>query len=159
MKINPEYEALLPKLSALDYEELKASIKNDGLHYAIAVNKEGIILDGHHRFRICKELSIEPKVEIKEFADLLLEKKFVIESNLKRRHLNKFQRGKLVLPLLKIEKELARIRQLSGFDNVETPSCAKYFAHDGKTKNKRKPLTHFPFFSVLHGSMEKVGIF
>jgi len=159
LKINPEYEALLPKLTEPEFQELKESIRKDGLHYTLAINKGGVILDGHHRFRACRELGVEPKVEVKEFENALLEKKFVIESNLKRRHLNKFQRGKLVLPLLKIEKELARIRQLSGFDNVETPSCAKYFAHDGKTKNKRKPLTHFPFFSVLHGSMEKVGIF
>jgi len=139
LKINPEYEALLPKLSEPEFQELKESIRKDGLHYTLAINKAGVILDGHHRFRACRELGVEPKVEVKEFENALLEKKFVIESNLKRRHLNKFQRAKLILPLLEVEKQLARQRQLSGFDNVENPSSGKYFPHDGK--RARKPLT------------------
>jgi DNA modification methylase len=140
LKINPEYEALLPKLPPDEFEALKVSIKESGLHYPIVVNKEGIILDGHHRFRICQELDIKPKTEVKEFSNRLLEKKFVIESNLRRRHLNTFQRARLVLPLLEIEKELARIRQLSTLKNVgEKVSSAKYFAHE--PPKKRKPLT------------------
>ena len=46
---------------------LKDSIKKDGLHYPIVVNSKGEILDGHHRYRICKELDIPIKSEIKIF--------------------------------------------------------------------------------------------
>jgi 16S rRNA G966 N2-methylase RsmD len=111
LKIKPEYEVLLPKLSKEEYEALKESIKTEGQHYPIIINQEGFILDGHHRFQICQELSVTPRYEVKEFTSLLHEKKFVIESNLTRRHLNKFQRAKLVLPLLEIEKEFARQRE------------------------------------------------
>ena len=138
IQVNAEYAALLPKISPDDYEALKASIKNDGLHYPIVVNKEDVILDGHHRYRACKELGIEPRFEVKEFPNALLEKKFVIESNLRRRHLNKFQRAKLVLPLLEIEKELAKERQGTRTDLIGT--SAKYFANVS-SKRKRKPLT------------------
>ena len=41
----------------------------------------------------------------------LLEKKFVIEVNLRRRHLNDFQKAELAYPLLEIERELAKQRQ------------------------------------------------
>jgi len=136
LKVNEEYEKLLPKLPTEEYEALKKSIKEDGQHYLITVNPNGIILDGHHRFKICNELGIQPKYEVKFFKNPLLEKKFVIESNLKRRHLNKFQRAKLILPLLEIEKALAKERQGERTD----VTSAKYFA-DVAPKRKRKPLT------------------
>ena len=62
-------------------------------------------------YRACRELGIEPKTEIRRFASSLLEKKFVIESNLLRRQLTTFQRIKLGKPLLEIYKELAKERQ------------------------------------------------
>ena len=131
LRVNLEYQKLLPQFSLGEFEELKTSIRNDGLHYAIAINKEGVILDGHNRYRACKELGITPKLEIKEFPNALLEKKFVIESNLKRRHLNKFQRAKLILPLLEIEKELAKERQW----HINSSSSAKYFADPAQRCN------------------------
>ncbi|MDH7564781.1 MAG: hypothetical protein QHH24_07930, partial [Candidatus Bathyarchaeota archaeon] len=72
------------------------------------------ILDGHQRFRACMELGIEPDFEVRKFEDKLLEKKFVIEANLRRRHLTKFQLVELGVPLLEIEKELAKKRQAAG---------------------------------------------
>lgn len=85
-----------------------------------------MILDGHHRFQICNELGIEAKFEVKEFPNALLEKKFVIEANLQRRHLNDFQKVELSLLLLEIETELAKPRQLSKLqfvrDNISLPS-------------------------------------
>ena len=47
----------------------------------------------------------------KSFENKLLEKKFVIESNLRRRQLNDFQKAELRIPLLDIEKKLAKERQ------------------------------------------------
>jgi hypothetical protein len=63
------------------------------------------------------ELGLEPDFEVKKFDDKLLEKKFVIEANLRRRHLNNFQLVELAVPLLDIEKALARKRQSKGGKN------------------------------------------
>jgi len=114
LKINPEYEKLLKKLPKEEYEALKQSIKNEGQHFLITVNLEGIILDGHHRFMVCKELGLKPKYEVKFFENQLQEKKFVIESNLLRRQLTIFQRMEMVKPLIEIEIELAKERILKG---------------------------------------------
>lgn len=111
LKIHFEYEKLLPKLSKQDYEKLKESIRQNGLYEAITVNREGFILDGYHRFRACQELGVMPKVEVKDFANQLDEKFFVIEANLNRRHLNEFQRAELGLVLLEIERERAKQRK------------------------------------------------
>jgi ParB-like chromosome segregation protein Spo0J len=114
LQINPEYEKLLPQMFDEDFAELKSSIQVEGQHYPIVVNENLEILDGHHRFKACIELGIEPDFEVRKFENKLLEKKFVIETNLRRRHLNKFQLVELGVPLLEIEKTLAKNRQSIG---------------------------------------------
>ena len=117
LRLNPQYEKLLPKMSDEEFAELKASIQEEGQHYPIIVNEDLEVLDGHHRFRACTELGIEPDFEVRKFEDKLLEKKFVIEANLRRRHLNNFQLVELAVPLLEIEKALAKKRQAKGGKN------------------------------------------
>ncbi len=117
LRLNIEYEKLLPKMSEEEFAELKASIQDEGQHYPIIVNEDLEVLDGHHRYRACTELGIEPDFEVRKFEDKLLEKKFVIEANLRRRHLNNFQLVELAVPLLEIEKELAKKRQAKGGKN------------------------------------------
>lgn len=92
---------------------MKRSIREDGLHFPIIINEEGILLDGHNRLKACEELGIEPRFETRDFSgDKLQERKFVIVSNLRRRHLNSFQRIELSQPLLKIERDLAKERMV-----------------------------------------------
>jgi ParB-like chromosome segregation protein Spo0J len=117
LRVNPEYEKLLPKMSDEEFAELKASIETEGQHYPIVANENLEVLDGHHRFRACVELGIEPDFEVRRFEDKLVEKKFVIEANLRRRHLNSFQLVELGVPLLEIEKRLAKKRQVAGGKN------------------------------------------
>jgi len=117
LRLNSEYDRLLPKMSEEEFAELKKSIQTDGQHYPIIVNEDLEVLDGHHRFRACIELGIEPDFEVRKFDDKLMEKKFVIEANLRRRHLNNFQLVELAVPLLEIEKALAKKRQSKGGKN------------------------------------------
>ena len=114
LRVNPEYEKLLPKMSDEEFAELKASIRTEGQHYPIVANENLEVLDGHHRYKACVELDIEPDFEVRKFEDKLHEQKFVIEANLRRRHLNNFQLVELGVPLLEIEKELAKKRQAIG---------------------------------------------
>jgi hypothetical protein len=103
IRISSEYASLVPELSPDGYESLKQSILENGLYLPIIINKNGIILDGHHRYKACQELGIEPKTLVKEFRDKLAEELFVIDCNLIRRQLNGFQRTELALkskPLL-----------------------------------------------------------
>lgn len=104
-------------MSQEEFDELKKSIESEGQHYPIIVNENLEILDGHHRFRACVALGLEPDFEVRKFDDKLIEKKFVIEANLRRRHLNNFQLVELAVPLLEIEKALAKKRQSRGSKN------------------------------------------
>jgi len=117
LRLNPQYEKMLPTMTQEEFEQLKESIRTEGQHYPIIANENLEVLDGHHRFRACAELGIEPDFEIRKFDDKLIEKKFVIEANLRRRHLNNFQLVELAVPLLEIEKALAKQRQSVGGKN------------------------------------------
>jgi ParB-like chromosome segregation protein Spo0J len=106
-------EALFPRLPEQQYEALKKSIHDKGQHVPIYVNDRGIVLDGHHRLRACRELGIEPKFVVKHFAGELDEQQqFVNTLNLLRRNLNPFQAVEIALQGAEIEVKLARKRQL-----------------------------------------------
>lgn len=112
--INPDYASLVPKVSQSEYNSLKESIKSNGLWLPIITNNKGVILDGHNRYQVCQELQIPSRYAVREFENELVEKKFVIECNLKRRQLNDFQKAELGIPLLAIEQELAKLRRELG---------------------------------------------
>ncbi|KKM13335.1 hypothetical protein LCGC14_1717320, partial [marine sediment metagenome] len=109
--ISSEYEKLVPNVSDTDFQILKKSIKENGLWTPVYVNAEGVILDGYHRQKACKELGIKIKFAVREFENKLLEKKFVIECNLVRRQLNDFQKSELGIPLQKINEEITKEKE------------------------------------------------
>ena len=78
-------------MSKEDFETLKLDIKEKGQLFPITVTSQGVILDGYHLYRACQELGIKCIFVVKNFGNEL-HKFFVIDSNLKRRHLNSFQR-------------------------------------------------------------------
>ena len=135
IKVNPEYPKLVNPLSNLEYETLKNSIKKDGLYYPIVINSKYEILDGHHRYKICKELNLLIKYETKYFDDYVEEKRFVIDINLKRRQLNDFQKAELAYKLEDIYKEQARKRQLSNLKNVKD-NLSSLGSNDPNEKNQ-----------------------
>lgn len=117
IKIDKEYAKLVPPLTDKEYEGLKLSIEIDGQHCPIILNEEGYILDGHHRFKTCQELGRECRYEVLRFSSKLKEIEFVRDSNLRRRHLNDFQRIMVVNNSKKLKErygEAAKARQLSG---------------------------------------------
>ncbi|MCL2172414.1 MAG: ParB N-terminal domain-containing protein [Candidatus Bathyarchaeota archaeon] len=117
LRLDPLYEKMLPVMSQEEFEQLRESIRTEGQHYPIIVSEDLVVLDGHHRFRACLELGVDPDFEVKHFENKLLEKKFVIEANLRRRHLNNFQLVELAVPLLEIEKALLKEKQIQKSQN------------------------------------------
>ena len=108
IKISEEYYRLVPPLPTEEYNQLKSSIRTNGLYLPIIINENGIILDGHHRFKVCNELKIQPKYKIKKFENKTDEIIFVGECNLQRRQLTPLQRIALVSKLEPFYKEKAK---------------------------------------------------
>lgn len=103
--IKPEYERLVPGVTVQEFDKLKEDISQNGLHYPIIINGDGIVLDGHHRFKACQELGIDCSYTTKHFKDDLDEKEFVILINLRRRHLTVPQKTILIIEIEKIESD------------------------------------------------------
>ena len=135
LAISPELYALVPEPEKEEYDSIKYSIKNDSQQEPIIVWKDSIseknfIIDGHTRYKICKELEIEPRIQYKIFESWLVAKKFAVEVNLLRRHLSQAKRVELAFKLLEIENKLAEQRQRStvptkgqkGFQPVSMPN-------------------------------------
>jgi ParB-like chromosome segregation protein Spo0J len=114
LSIKKGYLNLIPPLSKVEFELLKQSIKEEGMHAPIIINEQGVVLDGHHRFRACKELGFPLQYLTKECKDSLEEKQYLIEINLRRRQLNEFQRVEIGYSLEDIEKERAKRRMTLG---------------------------------------------
>jgi ParB/RepB/Spo0J family partition protein len=128
ISVSPEYSEIVPKLSDVEYEALKQSIKDDGQQMPIIVNEQRVILDGHHRYKACRELGLEPKTAIVTFKTKDEERLFVINTNLNRRQLSLYQRAALALKkkpvLAKLAKEnmrqvkVSRIRETLHVDDT-----------------------------------------
>lgn len=138
LTINPVYQKLVHPVKEEEYKSIKQSIKESGLWLPIIVNREGIILDGHTRFKICQELGIIPKHAERIFENEWLEKKFVIESNLRRRQLNDYQKSELGIPLEEINSQIAKAKMIEG----------------GKSKGKSNDP---PFYATIETAKE-IGI-
>ena len=68
LKIDIELEKLLPKLEEEKFNLLKEDILKNGCINPIIV-WDGYIVDGHHRYKICKENNIEFKTKEMEFEN------------------------------------------------------------------------------------------
>lgn len=84
----------------------------------------------HTRYKICKKLGVEPKIQEKAFASWLQAKKYAIDVNLLRRHLLQPKKVELSFKLVEIENKLADERKLStlpikgqkGFQPMSVPN-------------------------------------
>ena len=113
--LNPDYKNFLPQMDSASVESLKHDIKEHGIRIPLIINPQNVLLDGHTRLQIAKELGFESvPVEVRKFEDEVEEKEFIIQVNLHRRHLNNAQKAELALKLLELEKRRAKVRQLAG---------------------------------------------
>ena len=136
-RMNAAYYDFIPRPNQEDRKKLKNSIKKEGVQIPLIVNKDGFILDGHTRYEICLELGItDIPYEIKLFPNEELERKFVVMTNLTRRHLNKFQKVELSWPLFEIEKKRApeRVKWKTN------PKLCKIDKKTGKILKAKKPI-------------------
>ena len=93
--IDLEFRSLLPAKTPEEYEDLKNAIRSEGKvrEPLVVWDEKNILLDGHHRHDICKELGILPPIDRISFASRDEAKAWVVRNQLKyRRNLNSFQR-------------------------------------------------------------------
>jgi len=89
-----EVATLFPMLAGDELDELAADIAAHGLHEAIVLDRDGVLLDGRNRLEACKRAGVEPYFWTFEGDDAAA---FIISTNIHRRHLTKGQRAMAVV--------------------------------------------------------------
>jgi len=99
-KLKTPYANLLPPLKTSEREALAADIKANGVLHAVVIDEDGNILDGHHRYAICKTA---PTVVVSGLSN---EEKqaYTIRANLARRNLSPDQ----ARDVAKTQREIAK---------------------------------------------------
>lgn len=93
---------VMPNLSAEEYAELKADIRERGVMIPIEFDESGNVLDGHHRLQICNELGITDYPKIVRTGMTEQEKiTHARKLNMARRHLTQEQKRELIREQLK----------------------------------------------------------
>lgn len=107
-KIDPEICGLLPQPHAEERAQLKADIEMNGLlDEGIVWKENGILLDGHTRFKICEELGIPFRYQTLSFPDRQEAIDWVYNNQLARRNVAKDERAVLIAKRVKILKAQA----------------------------------------------------
>ena len=133
IKINPRYERYSYDPTRIHFHIIKDSIRDNGQYNKIIINKIGEILDGHKRYKGCKELNIAPQTEIKLFDTPEQEEELVIECNLARTHYTVYEKVETCERLLPLIKKQAEERQKLGKKLTFTQNYVKVNPHHNET--------------------------
>lgn len=109
-KIDAEFATLIPPLTPEEFYGLEQSILAEGCRDAIIL-WDNIIIDGHNRYKICKEHNIPFRTQTKDFEsreDVIL---WMFRNQLSRRNLNDFERIEVVRKYENSVREQAKERQ------------------------------------------------
>jgi len=117
---HPDFQGIFPELLPKQYAALKASIRKEGVRDPLVVwdresiHKEDILLDGHHRNKICDELGIKPPIRRMSFDDKEQAKMWVVQNQFTRRNMTPFQRIEAALQFEKHYAAQAQANQHGG---------------------------------------------
>ena len=113
IRIDDEFATLIPPLSDDEFSRLEQSILQDGCRDAIII-WNGIIIDGHNRYRICSDHNIPFRTESLNFDSRDEAMLWMMQNQLARRNLNDFQRVEIVRKYESAVKAKAAQRMLAG---------------------------------------------
>lgn len=124
LKIDPEFEQMIPRLTDEEYEQLEKNIIEAGELYSPIITWQGIIVDGHNRYRILKEHpEISYETHEMDFSDRYEALAWICKNQLGRRNLTPERKRYLVG--LQYEAEKKSYGSVDRFQSkqVQNPPC------------------------------------
>lgn len=107
MKILHELESLIPPLSNEEFKQLERNILEEGIREPL-ITWNGILIDGHNRYRIAQEHDMNYETIQKDFENINRVKEWMINNQFGRRNLSNYQRSVLALQLEDVFREKAK---------------------------------------------------
>ena len=120
LTVDHELRDLIPPLSEEERRMLEDSIVRDGCDTPLTV-WNGVIVDGHNRYEICRAHGVPFGIEEKPFDDRDAVMLWMLERQLARRNLNSYQRSLIGLKYESFYRDQAKKRQatLTGGSNPQ----------------------------------------
>ena len=119
MKIDVEFQSLIPPMTYEEKKMLEESILSEGCRDAIVVWNDTII-DGHNRYEICTKHGIHFETVNREFESRNEVIEWIIKNQFGRRNLPMHERARLALRLKPVIAEKAKEKQHSGINQYTT---------------------------------------
>jgi len=107
VRINPEFQNLIPSLLKEETKKLTESILEEGVRDPL-ITWKGYLVDGHNRYEICKQHKISFKIKEKKFENKEEVISWIIRNQLGRRNLSNYDRTKLALRYEEIFQKKAK---------------------------------------------------
>jgi len=124
IRIDPEFKALIPPLTAEEYAGLEESIVREGCRDALVVWNNTLI-DGHNRYEICQKHGIPFETREIELDDHDAAIMWIIMNQFSRRNLPAYERARLALRLKPVIAERAKEKETShtgqGYQKSDNP--------------------------------------
>ena len=147
LEVNETFERIMPPLKEDELERLTQKLMEDGCRDALVV-WNGVIVDGHNRYRICREKGIPFTYIERDFEDEADAKRWIIDNQLGRRNVPDYIKCERVLPLEDELKALAKRRQMRKSSESVPPTLAEQ-----KNGDVRDEMAHMA--GVSHGTFDK----
>ena len=107
LRIDPEFESKIPPLSAEEFRQLEENILSDGVVINPIIVWNGVIVDGHNRFRILeKHPNIQYTTHEKAFSDRIEVIAWICMNQLGKRNLTPAQKKYLIGKMYEARKTL-----------------------------------------------------
>ena len=149
MQILQELEILIPPLTSEEFKQLERNILEEGIRDPL-VTWNGILVDGHNRYRIATEYDIDFVTVEKEFTDMNAVKEWMIYNQFGRRNLPAYERGKLALRLKDIFRQKAKENQAIQFKGNSLSQISVEVKHIDTQKEIAK------IANVSHDTINKI---
>ena len=159
LEVDPEFRDLIPPLNEEELKLLEESLVADGCESPLTV-WNGVIIDGHNRYAICRKHDIPFSIQEKNFSsrdDAML---WMLRNQLGRRNLNDYQRGEMVLVLKSRMKTEAEKRKYAGVSDCDLPENfqeGQASEKDRKGREERETYTRLGKLAGVSGrQMRKI---
>ena len=155
LKINPDFKALIPPLSAEEFQQLEENIISSSKCRDALVVWNGTIIDGHNRYVICQKHGIPYEVSAKHFPSRKAAVLWILENQLGRRNLTNATRINLAIH----KAELTRNQPKTGAKNIrkEIAADAKVSEDTVKKYMKIKAIGDPKLLEKVNGGELKIG--
>ena len=113
LTVDSEFRDLIPPLNEEELKLLEESIVADGCESPLIV-WNGVIIDGHNRYAICRKHDIPFSIQEKNFDTREEVMLWMLRNQLGRRNLNNYQRSELALKFEPLFAHASEKRMLAG---------------------------------------------